>query len=142
MREANEYADRMQQPGGDDEAEAVEQCTRALGQFAAVRVAVEDREESDDDGGELQRWPDFCQNHRARHHRRQRNAGFDPGQRETEQAHLTRGRPFEARQRREAAGSVMVARRLLVLLLTADLSEHYDRLPGGSLELAEPVRRG
>ena len=39
----------MQQPGGDDEAEAVEQGTRALGQFAAVRVTVEDREESDDE---------------------------------------------------------------------------------------------
>ena len=67
----------MQQTGRDHEAGRERDRIRAVGQFAAVRVAVEDREGADQHGRDPQRRPRRERDHQAEDDGRCRNPRLD-----------------------------------------------------------------
>ena len=77
MDGADADAHRMQAPGRDDETHAVEQRTLARREFGTVRMAVEDREASDDECRDDQRRPHLEGNCGSEHNGRRRYPVFD-----------------------------------------------------------------
>jgi hypothetical protein len=84
MNETDGNANRVQAAGGHNEAEAVEQSTFSSGQFAAVRIAMEDGEESDEHGSQHERRAEFHHDGGTQENGRRGDPDFHAGERNAE----------------------------------------------------------
>ena len=87
MDQTDANADAVEAARGHHEAHAVKQAALTGGQLRAVRVPVEDGENSNDDRRDPQGRAFLREHHRPEHQRGQSDADLDAGERNAEQSH-------------------------------------------------------